>query len=445
MTVIIQEVILEHILREAYLLSTIMPFQNIKSNMYAVNIVIFLLKIASAANISKQNWEAELIGDLLQNYNPQARPVLDPNKTVTLELSLKLQRLEEINTKFQYIEMQGYIEMWWTDESLIWNADDYKEVSKVALLPSNVWVPSVVLVNSAGKHLYDETWYKLFKINVSNRGLVYWSPGGIFKVQCSMDVWMFPFDDQICVFWFGNWIYTMDQVNLTHTKNAAKNMLKFYDNNNGQWEVLESAVKRSQKYYSFDNPYAEIFFGIHFKRKPLFYVTNIIILTVLLAALVILMFKLPIESGERISMGVTLLLSFSIFILMIDSMIPETSSTVPVITLYLVCFMTLTGLGICETVFVLSCFHHDGQNSPPKWLNKLLMKCNFLKCESGIELKGMRVVEINKYRWQQLAKFVDKYWFYLAIVSFGILMLTLLVIKPLTRDVKNLNSFLARL
>ena len=72
-------------------------------------------------------------------------------------------------------------------------------------------------------------------------------------------------------------------------------------------------------------------FFLHLRRKVLFYVMNLILPSSMLSLLVALVFLLPSECGEKISMGVTLLLSFSVFILMITESVPNTSTSVPLI------------------------------------------------------------------------------------------------------------------
>lgn len=139
---------------------------------------------------------------------------------------------------------------------------------------------------------------------------------------------------------------------------------------NGQWQIIGVKVLRHDNYFS-SLPFPEVHFVIHVKRKPLFYVTNIILLSLLLAVLVVTMCKLPPESGEKISMGVALLLSFSMFILMINNYIPETSA-VPLIVAYIILFMSLTALAIMESVLVLYCFHHTEVAPPPEWVRFLV-------------------------------------------------------------------------
>lgn len=51
----------------------------------------------------------------------------------------------------------------------------------------------------------------------------------------------------------------------------------------------------------------------------------------MMSVLTLLVFCLPPESGEKIALGITVLLAFSVFMLAIAEKMPETSESVPLI------------------------------------------------------------------------------------------------------------------
>ena len=77
--------------------------------------------------------------------------------------------------------------------------------------------------------------------------------------------------------------------------------------------------------------YPTIHFRLHLRRKPLYFIMNIVLPSIMLSMLVLLVFLLPAESGEKPSLGVTILLAFAVFILMIAESVPRTSDAVPII------------------------------------------------------------------------------------------------------------------
>lgn len=56
--------------------------------------------------------------------------------------------------------------------------------------------------------------------------------------------------------------------------------------------------------------------------------------TVLFSALTLLSFYLPPESGERLTLVITNLLALTVFMLLVVEIIPATSETVPLISVY---------------------------------------------------------------------------------------------------------------
>ena len=67
------------------------------------------------------------------------------------------------------------------------------------------------------------------------------------------------------------------------------------------------------------------------RRRTLYYLFNIICPCLWLTVLSLLGFWLPPESGEKITLGITVLLAFSVFMLLIAERIPATSEFVPLI------------------------------------------------------------------------------------------------------------------
>jgi nicotinic acetylcholine receptor len=66
----------------------------------------------------------------------------------------------------------------------------------------------------------------------------------------------------------------------------------------------------------------------------LYYITTLIVPCVLLSALSLLVFPLPAEADEKISLGITVLLSFSVFQLLVANSMPATADYVPIISQY---------------------------------------------------------------------------------------------------------------
>ena len=93
-------------------------------------------------------------------------------------------------------------------------------------------------------------------------------------------------------------------------------------------------------------PYLDITFNIKIRRRTLYYFSNLIVPCLLIASMAVLGFTLPPDSGEKLSLGdvvitlsmsaqlitfdllgVTILLSLTIFLNTVSSIIPITSDS----------------------------------------------------------------------------------------------------------------------
>ncbi|GFR62847.1 neuronal acetylcholine receptor subunit alpha-10 [Elysia marginata] len=144
----------------------------------------------------------------------------------------------------------------------------------------------------------------------------------------------------------------------------------------GEWELIGVNIRRQVIHYACcQEPYPDVRFTIVIRRKTLYYLFNIIFPCLWLTILSLLGFWLPPDSGEKITLGITVLLAFSVFMLLIAESMPATSEFVPLIGIYLTVTMGMTSLSIILTVFVLQLHHVGPHKRPvPDWLRTLV--CN---------------------------------------------------------------------
>jgi len=66
-------------------------------------------------------------------------------------------------------------------------------------------------------------------------------------------------------------------------------------------------------------------------RRYTFYLMNIIVPCSLLSVLILMVFLVPPEAGEKISVGISVLLAFTVFLLMLADSVPRTSLDIPIL------------------------------------------------------------------------------------------------------------------
>lgn len=167
---------------------------------------------------------------------------------------------------------------------------------------------------------------------------------------------------------------------------------------------------------------------------------HLIIPIAILGILTLVNFAIPSESGERIGYVMTILLSMSVYLLLLGAALPETSDVVPLLGIFVVLTMMTIFLSLLATIAVLKVYHRTG--SPPKWLIKILttLRCNRSSCckketkvrargAEGIQavnednnttlrsiLKKRAVEEEPTMTWQEVSVFLDRVFFMLFLI-----------------------------
>ena len=161
-------------------------------------------------------------------------------------------------------------------------------------------------------------------------GSVFWPIPTRFKSTCQIDVTYFPYDEQECKLKFGSWTYNGYQVSIEERSDAIE--LSNYVPN-GEWDLLDTSYQVNiVRYPCCPEPFPDITFYVRIRRRILYYLYSVVFPCVMLSILTLLVFCLPPESGEKIALGITVLLAFSVFMLAIAESMPETSEYIPLIS-----------------------------------------------------------------------------------------------------------------
>ncbi|CAH1779885.1 unnamed protein product [Owenia fusiformis] len=307
--------------------------------------------------------ESTLRRQLMKDYDKLTRPRSDAQVTVDVDVSLWLWQIKELDEKNQILKTFGWLRFVWIDEFLQWKPEEFSNITELILPAQELWLPDVNLGNSANK-LIDSSFYEDFRVDLAHTGEVLWSPGGSFDSACALDVTFFPFDSQICTLRFANWMYHGFHQNLSSKSGVV--LAKYTEN--GEWNIVSTDIVVFNDYFQNKKPYPTADFILFLKRKPRYHIVHIVVPCIILTILVTFVFLLPPEAGEKVSMGITVLLSFSVFLLMVAEQIPKTSDSTPLLALYLAAVMTLSASSIILTVIILQMHHHDAIYPVPRWL-----------------------------------------------------------------------------
>lgn len=208
---------------------------------------------------------------------------------------------------------------------------------------------------------------------VQSNGKVFWVPPAIYKSSCKIDIENFPFDEQTCTMKFGPWTHDTAKVDMV-LKDTIVDQEDYWEN--GEWQIMESPAV----YHKIDYPccpneyYADITFSFTLHRKPLFYVVTLVVPCLIISFLTTVVFYLPSDAQEKITLSISILLALIVFLLLIPSIIPPTSDTLPLIGRYMLFTMVLVTLSITLTVLIINVhFRGHGTHTMSPWVKTVFL------------------------------------------------------------------------
>lgn len=288
-------------------------------------------------------------------------------------MGLSFIQLINVNEKNQVMTSNVWQEFHWHDYQLKWEPALYGGIDVLRLPHDKVWRPDIVLFNNADGNF--EARYKC-NVLIHYDSHVEWIPPAIFQSTCRIDVTYFPFDQQRCEMIFGSWTYTGNAVTLKFFKDKDYVELSDYWKS-GTWDLVEvPGCLQSYNGSKWGVPTeSQITFYITIRRKTLFYTVNLILPTVLISFLCILVFYLPAEAGEKVTLGISILLSLVVFLLLVSKILPPTSLVIPLIAKYLLFTFVMNFLSVLVTVVIINFnFRGPRTHTMPDWIRVVFLE-----------------------------------------------------------------------
>ncbi|NP_001095267.1 acetylcholine receptor subunit delta precursor [Xenopus laevis] len=299
-----------------------------------------------------------------RGYRKELRPVEHTGETVNVSLALTLSNLISLKEADETLTTNVWVELAWYDKRLAWDMETYNNIDILRVPPDMVWQPQLILENN-NNGVFEVAYYS--NVLISSDGFMYWLPPAIFQTSCSINVNYFPFDWQNCSLKFSSLTYNAKEINLQLRQDLDEASQRYYPvewiiidpegfTENGEWEIVHIPAKKNidRSLSPESTKYQDITFYLIIERKPLFYIINILAPCVLIALMANLVFYLPADSGEKMTLAISVLLAQSVFLLLISQRLPETSFAIPLISKYLMFIMVLVTIVVVSCVIVLN-------------------------------------------------------------------------------------------
>ncbi|XP_035665219.1 uncharacterized protein LOC118408509 [Branchiostoma floridae] len=312
-------------------------------------------------NTQKPNCEVDqkfkLQNDLRDSYDNLVSPLT--NKMTFKAYVVNIINLDE---KAEQIVTSFKAEFTWTDERLEWERMEYGNLDRIFVGDDQVWKPTLTLERNADP-LYNGGFPET-EVKLEETGEVTWPIELLTTTTCTLDPFLFPQDNMTCaVCWRAGEKYTIDCSNSTSHKD--ENFLTCYDLEadivTGEWsgKTTLSAINNTAC------------LTMTLQRDPTYHYATTISPCLILIILMIITFIMPIDKGDRIGFGVTVLLSMVVSLVVVTGFLPV-SSTLPFIAMLIIVCMALMALFMLTTLFII--IIHDKKGPVPKWVRTLFLK-----------------------------------------------------------------------
>ncbi|XP_067272540.1 5-hydroxytryptamine receptor 3A isoform X2 [Pseudorasbora parva] len=150
---------------------------------------------------------------------------------------------------------------------------------------------------------------------------------------------------------------------------------KRYLQASGEWELVVILGDASILNFGIDE-WDIITFWVVIRRRPILYVVNLIIPSSFLMIIDILSFYLPPHSVDRSSFKMTLILGYTVFLLIMNDLLPSTANGTPLIGIYFSVCLAFMVISLLETVLITCVLHHNSMRyrEVPYWVKVLVMR-----------------------------------------------------------------------
>ncbi|XP_072224842.1 5-hydroxytryptamine receptor 3A-like [Leuresthes tenuis] len=286
------------------------------------------------------------------------RPVKNWTSTTLIHLDMLLFGILDVDEKFQTVTNYVWIQMKWSNEFLRWNPAEFCGIDMLTLPRTKLWIPDVAIQEDAsdsGSIQEDPL------IRLDSSGLAFASKRQRLTYTCQLKLFLFPFDVQQCNITFSTLSSDGRFVKLTTLTNDAilTSLSVQLSMTQGEWKLQSMKVL---KYNLTDEQTtsSKLVYMVTLERKPMLYMINLVVPLFFLLVLDLASFFISEARGEKLGFKVTVLLSVSVLLLILQDILPSTEDDLPVIAQYFLGVFAMMWVSTLETMAVSFIMDLDG-------------------------------------------------------------------------------------
>uniref|UniRef100_A0A8C7IR71 5-hydroxytryptamine receptor 3A n=1 Tax=Oncorhynchus kisutch TaxID=8019 RepID=A0A8C7IR71_ONCKI len=181
--------------------------------------------------------------------------------------------------------------------------------------------------------------------------------------SCNLDIYTFPFDVQNCTFTFNSYIHLSD-IRIILGKKVEDILKRSISvlSTEGEWELMDIKSRRFN-------------LSIVLRRRATLYVVNLLIPSCFLITVDLFSFLLPPQNADRSSFKMSLIFGYSVFLLIVNDLLPVTGSTIPLINVFFAICLALMVASLLETILITNLLVGSSNFHPvPGWVRVFVLR-----------------------------------------------------------------------
>ncbi|XP_035525071.1 5-hydroxytryptamine receptor 3A-like [Morone saxatilis] len=298
-----------------------------------INKIMCLVVFAVDVESSERNCSYQ---DVLDHLNftrnkelfSMIRPVKNYKQPVEVSLDVLLYAILGVREKDQQFVPYIWLDMWWQNELLSWNPDEFCGIKQFSLPTEVLWKPDITIEEMTEKDEAPPSPYLIVKSD----GLIKVTNDQVLVSSCRMRVHKFPFDIQSCNISFKSVVHSVNEIQLVRYLNSSKITEWSCKVMRTQYEWLFVNMTLSNETVDlFGFTQSRIVCTIFMKRRSALYIINLMLPVLFFLCLDLSSFLISDSGGEKLSFKVTVLLAITVLQLILNEILPTSSNRVPLI------------------------------------------------------------------------------------------------------------------
>jgi len=301
----------------------------------------------------------------LKLQNPNIRPLINQSDVLKIEMTWVPLLLYDFDEVMGVFTMVSEIEASWEDQLVQWEGS--QNVPSIDIDNRDVWTPILAVHNPAIGFVFGERGGGNRLIRKFAFGQSFMKTAGITKTTCIPNMRYFPHDEHTCSVVFFTSHFLSHEV--AFSQNSSLDTTEYQSNNKWTMKSININIPKTC------GSHHCVQYFVVIQRKSSFILLNIIAPIILLNAINMLVFCLPVISGERISFCVTMFLSLAVFLTIVSQEFPD-GNPVPVFMYFLMAKLVCSSLIIGLTILSLQVHHGERASLFVRVLFKLMLSCS---------------------------------------------------------------------